>query len=634
MRYERRSRRTISRAVLAAVTTVLLLPVTWALTSVAAHGVAVLVANPDSYSTNEDTLLSVDAPGVLGNDTDINITPAATAVLDQDVAHGALTLNADGSFSYTPSANFNGADVFTYHMVDGTDTSSPATVTITVDPVNDPPVAGNDSYRTNVGTALVVAAPGVLGNDTDVEGDTLTVASHTDPTHGSLTINSDGSFTYTPDTTPSAFQGVDSFTYKANDGTADSNSATVTITVDAAPVAVNDSYDATEDTALSVPAGTGVLANDTDADNDTLTAAVVAAPTHAASFTLNSDGSFTYTPAANYNGPDSFTYKANDGFLDSNVATVTITVASVNDAPVAVADSFVASPNQNNGYDAPGVLANDTDVDGDTLTVASHTNTAHGFLFVNPDGAFSYTPFTNFTGDDSFTYTATDGTATSAPATVTIHVNPIPGDDLEQYIRGVYQVILLRAPDPGALTYWRAQLTGGLDPLTFTNFLERSTESSNLLVTFSYAVILGRGPDAGGLAYWSNQLANGLTLQQLEAVLAGSDEFFARNGGTNFTVVAQMYRLFLGREADSSGLAYWTALLNGGTPRGAVVAALLASDEGIHRLLELTYQNDLQRSVDPGGETYWRSFLQSGDLRVVFAVLPASYEFALLVTRG
>src|SRR5205807_620197 len=148
--------------------------------------------------------------------------------------------------------------------------------------------------------------------------------------------------TYTP---PSGYTGSDSFTYHASDGSATS-SATVTITVNAAvntpPVATADSYNAIEDTPLVIStAATGVLANDTDVDGDTLTATVATNPTHG-TLALTAHGSFTYTPAANYTGADSFTYTASDGHSGSATATVSLTIAAVNDAPVAVADSYNA----------------------------------------------------------------------------------------------------------------------------------------------------------------------------------------------------------------------------------------------------------------------------------------------------
>jgi VCBS repeat-containing protein len=281
------------------------------------------VAVNDAYSTAEDTVLLVAAPGVLGNDSDVD-GDALTAVLVAGPSNGVLTLNADGSFSYTPAANFNGSDSFTYKANDGAADSNVATVSITVTAVNDAPVAVNDAYSTAEDTVLLVAAPGVLGNDSDVDGDALTAVLVAGPSNGVLTLNADGSFSYTP---AANFNGSDSFTYKANDGAADSNVATVSITVTAvndAPVAVNDAYSTAEDTVLLV-AAPGVLGNDSDVDGDALTAVLVAGPSNGV-LTLNADGSFSYTPAANFNGSDSFTYKANDGAADSNVATVSITV--------------------------------------------------------------------------------------------------------------------------------------------------------------------------------------------------------------------------------------------------------------------------------------------------------------------
>ena len=162
----------------------------------------------DSFSTAEDTVLTVTAPGVLGNDTDPD-GDTLTTTLGAGPTHGTVTLNANGSFTYTPAANYNGPDSFTYTAKDATTTSAPATVAITVTPVNDPPAAVNDAYTTAEDTVLAPSAPGVLGNDTDPEGDPLTAAVGTGPAHGTVTVNVDGSFTYTP---AANYNGADSFT--------------------------------------------------------------------------------------------------------------------------------------------------------------------------------------------------------------------------------------------------------------------------------------------------------------------------------------------------------------------------------------------------------------------------------------
>lgn len=376
----------------------------------------------DSYSVNEDGVLTIAVPGVMGNDTDPDGN-ALTAAVVAAPTKGTLVLNANGSFSYTPNANVNGSDSFTYRVNDGTVNSSAATVTIAIAPVNDPPVAVNNSHSVNEDTVLTVAAPGVLGNDTDQEGTALTAAVVTAPGKGSLTLNPNGSFSYTPSANAN---GSDSFTYRANDGAANSNPATVTITVNPvndAPVAVNNSYTVNEDKVLTVPAP-GVLGNDTDADGNPLTAAVVAAPTKG-TLVLNADGSLSYTPGANYNGSDSFTYRVSDGTLNSNTATVTITVSPVNDAAVAVANSYSVNEDTTLTVAAPGVLANDTDLEGNALTAVQIAAPAKGTLTLNANGGFSYVPNANVYGTDSFSYRANDGSANSNTATVTITINPV-----------------------------------------------------------------------------------------------------------------------------------------------------------------------------------------------------------------
>ena len=185
------------------------------------------VAVADAYVTAEDTPLTVTAPGVLANDTDAD-GDTLEASLEAGPAHGIVTLNADGSFAYTPTADYNGPDEFTYRVNDGSAASDIASVAITVSAVNDAPVAHGDAYQVDQGSTLTVVSPGVLGNDSDVDGDTLQASLEARPAHGTLTLNADGSFTYTPS---ADYTGSDAFSYKANDGSADSSATTVELTV-------------------------------------------------------------------------------------------------------------------------------------------------------------------------------------------------------------------------------------------------------------------------------------------------------------------------------------------------------------------------------------------------------------------
>ena len=375
-------------------------------------------ANNDAYSTDEDAVVTVSMPGVLGNDTD----PAddlTGAILVSGTSKGNLSLASDGSFTYTPNADFNGLDSFTYKTSDGAADSNLATVTITINAINDAPVATVDSYTTSEDVPLIAAAPGVLGNDNDVDSATLTAAVVTGPLNGILVLNIDGSFSYTPSTD---FNGSDSFTYAANDGELSSSSATVTIAVgevDDSPVAIADLYGTNEDTPLTVGAP-GVLGNDTDVDSTTLTTELVSGPAFG-TLGLNEDGSFTFTPAADVFGTATFSYRAFDGNSYSAPADVTITVASINDAPVANDDAYERTEGASLLVAAPGVLENDTDVaDGDTLTAVLASDPTNGTLSLNADGSFTYTPNTGYFGSDSFTYKAYDGTDESSPATVTV----------------------------------------------------------------------------------------------------------------------------------------------------------------------------------------------------------------------
>src|SRR5262249_46858439 len=143
-----------------------------------------------------------------------------------------------------------------------------------------------------------------------------------------------------------------------------------------------------------------------------LSAVLVSNPTHG-SLTLNSNGSFSYVPAANYTGPDSFTYQASDGQANTTTVTVTLTVSPMNDAPVAADDAFTTSEDTMLTVSVPGLLANDSDVDGDPLTSVLVSNPTHGTLTLNGDGSFTYTPATNYNGPDSFTYQVSDGQTSS-----------------------------------------------------------------------------------------------------------------------------------------------------------------------------------------------------------------------------
>ncbi|BAV04820.1 thrombospondin type 3 repeat family [Filimonas lacunae] len=382
------------------------------------------VVSNASYSATEDQVLTIAAPGLVSNGSDVD-GDALTAALVTQAQHGTVVVNADGSFTYTPNANYNGSDVFTYQLCDPSGACTQATASVTVSPVNDAPVAVADNYTATEDVTLnVSAANGVLSNDTDVDGDRLTASLLIQAAHGSVTMNADGSFSYTP---AADYNGVDSFTYRVCDPSNACATGTVKFNVTAvndAPVARRDAYTVAEDSVLTI-AAPGLLFNDYDVDGDAFTASLSAQPVHGA-VTVNANGSFVYTPAANYNGTDSFTYRACDAGGLCSTATVILTVTAVNDAPVAANDSYTTAEDTRLDIAAPGVLTNDSDVDGDAITASVVRMPANGTLTLHANGSFSYTPSLNFNGKDSFDYRTCDGSgACSATGTVVITVTPV-----------------------------------------------------------------------------------------------------------------------------------------------------------------------------------------------------------------
>jgi VCBS repeat-containing protein len=403
-------------------------------------------ARDDDGSTGENQKLVVSLPAsLLNNDTDPD---AGDSIVANPIVDGSSTLgavvnvNADGSYSYDPTAAValqalkagqNAVDTFQYTIRDQAGHTSTATVSITVLGANDAPVAQDDAYGLDEDNALTVGGPGVLGNDSDVEQDALAAVLFEGPAHGMVALNADGSFTYTPEAN---YNGTDSFQYRTTDGSAPSGIATVTLTIHPvadAPEARDDAYAVDEDGTLTLDAASGVLANDTDADQDPIQAILVNAPAHG-SLALNADGSLTYTPAADYNGADSFQYRVNDGTLDSGIATVNITVNPVNDAPVAVDDNTSTDEDHAIGG---SVLGNDTDADHDTLTVGNpgtFLSLLGATVTLNADGTYAYDPRTasglqalnnGQVATDSFGYTIADGNGGTSSATVSIDVSGV-----------------------------------------------------------------------------------------------------------------------------------------------------------------------------------------------------------------
>jgi VCBS repeat-containing protein len=460
-----------------------------------------------------------------------------------------VTINGDGTLNYTPNADYNGADTISYTVQDnGASNGAPdpktgtATVAVTVTAVNDAPVAAPDSATVNkAGLAFI----DVLANDTDAENDALTAVLASDPVHGTVLLDEGGVFTYIHDGGDTL---SDSFTYQANDGTADGNTVTVQITVTAndPPVAVADSAIVTEGGQVVI----NVLANDTDAENDPLTTFNVSKPAHG-TVTPGANGTLIYLHDGSDTLSDSFTYQANDGTQVGDAATVTITVTPVDDTPVNTAP--VPKPDSATAFEdgAPvviDVLANDTDADvGDTKRVVSVNGTTlqGSQVIIAADGlSVSYNILKAFqfltTGEtdlDTFSYTMEDskGAQSTAQVTVTvIGVNdaPVAVADFESTRvnedSGPVRIDVLRNdPDPDGNPF-------GNDTLTVLSVDAASALGSVTIIENGGAVeysvgnafqALSAGQSATDIFFYTIEDGSGLrSTAKVEVTVIGRDE--------------------------------------------------------------------------------------------------------------
>ncbi len=384
-----------------------------------------LQSNDDVLIVNEDS--EFQQGSVSNNDTTLNGSVLTyRLVVGSDTQHGELNFNSDGSYSYKPNPNYSGSDIFQYVVTDTSSNDSEVqTVNITVTPRNDAPVAIGESFTMNEDNVL---ATQLLSNDSDIDGDTLSLNTTpvTDANNGTLILNTDGTFTYTPN---EHFHGVDSFVYEVTDGNGGTAQATVNITVDSVadtPIANADTYNVSEDGSLSTTLINGVLVNDSDGDGDTLTVNVVPVidVSHGI-LVLSADGTFTYTPDANFHGIDSFTYEIDDGNGGVAQATATITVTGVTDLTTDSENEIVDEDNPL----ASTVTTGDSTTSGGALSYSLVSGPSHGTFSsaINPvTGAYTYQPNADYVGSDSFQYLVTDSASgESAVETVSITVNPV-----------------------------------------------------------------------------------------------------------------------------------------------------------------------------------------------------------------
>ena len=372
-------------------------------------------AADDLATVAEDGVLRLDAAALGANDRDAD-GDALSIQSVSNAVNGTVAL-VDGEAVFTPTGSFTGWGSFDYVITDGNGGTSSATVTVKIGEFNTAPVAADETVGGVEDVAQVIAAASLLANETDIDGDALTIVAVSNATGGSVSLDGNGDVLFTPDAN---FHGAASFDYTVSDGNGGSASATATInvaSVNDAPTGSGETIDATEDTALTIAASV-LLANEADADGDTLTIASVANAS-SGNVSLDGNGDVAFTPAADFSGNATFEYIVTDGNGGTTTQVATVSVASVNDAPVADAGTARVLADGSLSW---RLSASDVDDASGTLTYSLETDAANGAVTVGADGTYVYVPASGYTGPDSFSFRVTDAGGLSSVATVTVEV--------------------------------------------------------------------------------------------------------------------------------------------------------------------------------------------------------------------
>ncbi|WP_414579690.1 cadherin-like domain-containing protein, partial [Anabaena sp. CCY 9402-a] len=376
-------------------------------------------------NTAEDTAINITAADLLQGFSDVDGDTLSVVNLTAD--NGTLVNNNNGTYTFTPTANFNGTVTLDYGVTDGTDTLAGQTQTFSVTAVNDAPVGSPTATLGNTAedTAIIINAADLLAGFSDVEGDTLSVTGLT-ADNGGLVDNLDGTYTFTP---TANFNGTVTLTYDVTDGTDTLAGQTQTFSVTAVNDAPVGSPTATlgntaEDTAIIINAA-DLLTGFSDVDaGDTLSVVNLTADNGA--LVNNNNGTYTFTPTANFNGAVTLDYGVSDGTDTLTGQTQTFSVTPVNDAPVGSPTATLSNTAEDTAItiNAADLLTGFSDVEGDTLSVTGLT-ADNGGLVDNGDGTYTFTPTADFNGTVTLDYGVTDGTDTLTGQTQTFSVTAV-----------------------------------------------------------------------------------------------------------------------------------------------------------------------------------------------------------------
>jgi VCBS repeat-containing protein len=378
------------------------------------------VAVADSLVVDEDSVLRFLPQDLLRNDSDVESDPLSI-VIDQHPRHGSLEVQPDGNFTYRPHQDYSGSDSFTYRANDGQTVSAPASVTLTIQPVNDAPTANPDAFSVANDQSIVFTPSQLLLNDRDVDSTSLRVSNVQGGTHGTLTSQPNGTYHYVP---AAGFVGTDTMQYQITDGALASSFAAITINVTPGrPITSDDETSTIEDQPLTLGFGS-ILSNDENTTAPGYFVQIVRAPLHGQLVTEN--GSLVYRPTRDFHGVDSFIYRMASETLASNASSVVIQVAPVDDLPVATSDVMRTLFGQSFTFSSRDLLRNDFDVDSHPLSISTIGQPRNGSIRALAGGNWEYTPDVGFTGIDEFTYQVQAGGKLSSATSVRIEVVPPP----------------------------------------------------------------------------------------------------------------------------------------------------------------------------------------------------------------
>ncbi|WP_156502433.1 tandem-95 repeat protein, partial [Oleiphilus sp. HI0067] len=382
------------------------------------------VAQDQNFQMNEDGTITLTDGDLLAGASDVDGDTLSISDVTYTGTDGIFTDNGDDTYTFAPNENFNGNVTVDFTVSDGQGGTDTAQANIVVVPVNDPPVAGDTSFSMNEDGTITLTPAQLLANSSDVEGDVSLQGVSYSGSDGTLSENDDGSFSFIPNENFNGDIVLDVVVLDAEGASDTAQANIVVVPVNDFPVSGNLAYAIDEDGSITL-SQEQLLAQASDVDGDTLTALNLQTANPELTITDNGDGTFTLTPAANFNGDLDISFDVFDGEA-TVAANIDLTVNPVNDLPVAQDQNFQMNEDGTITLTDGDLLAGASDVDGDTLSISDVTYTGTDGIFTdNGDDTYTFAPNENFNGNVTVDFTVSDGQGGTDTAQANIVVVPV-----------------------------------------------------------------------------------------------------------------------------------------------------------------------------------------------------------------